>query len=125
MIENERCSLQHCESDQRFEVRWRFWPGRDILAVFLRCAGVVNGGTTDPGRLRQVLLDLIENADKYSPKETPIRLVLRQSTSAVLTRISDRSLHSRRRGLPRCVSWSRDDEIPGSSELMLMWTLPS
>ena len=49
-----------------------------------------------------------------------IRVKLVQSTSAVLTRISDRSLHSRRRGLPRRVSWSRDVGIPGSSELMLM-----
>ena len=30
----------------------------------------------DPGRLRQVLLDLIENADKYSPADRPIRLVM-------------------------------------------------
>ena len=31
----------------------------------------------DPPRLRQVLLDLLENADKYSPADTPIQLVLR------------------------------------------------
>jgi signal transduction histidine kinase len=30
----------------------------------------------DPGRLRQVLLDLIENADKYSPADRPIQLVM-------------------------------------------------
>ena len=30
----------------------------------------------DPSRLRQVLLDLIENADKYSPPGRPIRLEL-------------------------------------------------
>ena len=38
----------------------------------------------DPPRLRQVLLDLIENADKYSPENTPIRLVLRHATDASL-----------------------------------------
>ena len=32
---------------------------------------------SDPARLRQVLLDLIENADKYSPNDRPIRLTLR------------------------------------------------
>ena len=46
----------------------------------------------DPGRLRQVLLDLIENADKYSPKETPIRLVLRRSDSALLIDVIDQGI---------------------------------
>ena len=46
----------------------------------------------DPARLRQVLLDLIENADKYSPKEMPIRLVLRQTASAVLIDVIDQGI---------------------------------
>ncbi len=46
----------------------------------------------DPARLRQVLLDLIENADKYSAQEMPIRLVLRQSASAVLIDVIDQGI---------------------------------
>ena len=46
----------------------------------------------DPARLRQVLLDLIENADKYSPRETPIRLVLRQTASAVSIDVIDQGI---------------------------------
>jgi len=46
----------------------------------------------DPARLRQVLPDLIENADKYSPGETPIRLVLRQTASAVLIDVIDQGI---------------------------------
>ena len=46
----------------------------------------------DQARLRQVLLNLIENADKYSPQETPIRLVLRQSASAVLIDVIDQGI---------------------------------
>lgn len=46
----------------------------------------------DPPRLRQVLLDLIENADKYSPNETPIRLVLRHSSGAALIDVIDQGI---------------------------------
>lgn len=46
----------------------------------------------DPPRLRQVLLDLIENADKYSPGDTAIRLVLRQSASAFLIDVIDQGI---------------------------------
>ena len=46
----------------------------------------------DPPRLRQVLLDLIENADKYSPGETPIRLALRQTATAVLIDVIDQGI---------------------------------
>ena len=46
----------------------------------------------DPPRLRQVLLDLIENADKYSPENTPIRLVLRHSTDASLVDVIDQGI---------------------------------
>ena len=41
----------------------------------LRGVGVL----ADPGRLRQVLLDLIENADKYSAPGRPIRLTMRNA----------------------------------------------
>ena len=46
----------------------------------------------DPPRLRQVLLDLIENADKYSPNESPIRLVLRHSTDTSLIDVIDQGI---------------------------------
>ena len=54
--------------------------GRDALVL------------ADPARLRQVLLDLIENADKYSPEDTPIRLVLRHTTSAALIDVIDQGI---------------------------------
>ena len=46
----------------------------------------------DPPRLRQVLLDLIENANKYSPNQTPIRLVLRQTTDSALIDVIDQGI---------------------------------
>ena len=38
------------------------------------------------------MLDLIENADKYSPENTPIRLVLRHSTDASLVDVIDQGI---------------------------------
>ena len=46
----------------------------------------------DPSRLRQVLLDLIENAAKYSPEAAAIRLVLRQRDGASLIDVMDQGI---------------------------------
>ena len=46
----------------------------------------------DPARLRQVLLDLIENAAKYSPEDATIRLVLRQRDGASLIDVIDQGI---------------------------------
>ena len=46
----------------------------------------------DPARLRQVLLDLIENADKYSPAERPIQLVLSISSDQVCIAVIDQGI---------------------------------
>ena len=46
----------------------------------------------DPARLRQVLLDVIENAAKYSPEDATIRLVLRQRDGASLIDVIDQGI---------------------------------
>ena len=53
----------------------------------------------DPPRLRQVLLDLLENADKYSPADTPIQLVLRVDANGGAIDVIDQGI-----GIP-------DDEL--------------
>ena len=46
----------------------------------------------DSDRLRQVLLDLIENADKYSPNEQPIRLVLQVNAEHASIQVIDQGI---------------------------------
>lgn len=46
----------------------------------------------DAARLRQVLLDLIENANNYSPPEQPIRLVLKLEPMAAVIQVIDRGI---------------------------------
>ena len=46
----------------------------------------------DPPRLRQVLLDLIENADKYSPKQHPVRVVLRREAGGSAIDVIDQGI---------------------------------
>ena len=46
----------------------------------------------DPARLRQVLLDLIENADKYSRAGMPIHLVLRQDSGDMAIDVIDQGI---------------------------------
>ena len=46
----------------------------------------------DPGRLRQVLLDLIENADKYSPPECPVQVVLNSSGTEARIAVIDQGI---------------------------------
>ena len=46
----------------------------------------------DPARLRQVLLDLIENADKYSAPDRPIRLALRSADGMACIDVIDQGI---------------------------------
>ena len=46
----------------------------------------------DASRLQQVLLDLIENADNYSPPQRPIRLVLRLEQQAAVIDENDQGI---------------------------------
>jgi signal transduction histidine kinase len=55
------------------------WPSGDGQRQILAC----------PDQLKQVLLNLIENADKYSPKDSPIEVVLLHSLAGSTIKIRD------------------------------------
>ena len=46
----------------------------------------------DPAKLQQVLLDLIENANKYSPEGTPIKIVLREEAEGPAIDVIDQGI---------------------------------
>ena len=46
----------------------------------------------DASRLQQVLLDLIENADNYSPPQRPIRLLLRLEQQAAVIDVIEQGI---------------------------------
>ena len=48
--------------------------------------------SADGARLRQALLDLIENADKYSPNQRPIRVVLQVDAEQALIQVIDEGI---------------------------------
>ncbi len=46
----------------------------------------------DPAKFQQVLLDLIENANKYSPEGTPINIVLREEAEGPAIDVIDQGI---------------------------------
>ena len=56
---------------------------------------------TDGPRLRQVLLNLVENAHKYSPTDSPIRISLRSTNDQIELGVHDRGIGIPAQELPR------------------------
>ena len=55
----------------------------------------------DPDRLRQVLLDLIENAHKYSPDGTPVTVRLAQAEAMAVVEVVDQGIGIPPEDLPK------------------------
>ena len=54
----------------------------------------------DSDRLKQVVLNLIENSDKYSPRDSPITITLQQLAGAVLIRVCDQGVGVPKEDIP-------------------------
>ena len=55
----------------------------------------------DQDRLRQVLLDLIENAHKYSPEGRPVTVTLRREDDAAVVEVEDQGIGIPEKDLPK------------------------
>jgi signal transduction histidine kinase len=55
----------------------------------------------DPDRLRQVLLDLIENAHKYSPAKSPVTVRLSQAKTIIMVDVEDQGIGIPEEDLPK------------------------
>ena len=62
------------------------------LTLELPAEGSSTTALGDATRLRQVLLNLIENAHKYSPPEQPIQLRLRSDINSLVLEVEDRGI---------------------------------
>jgi signal transduction histidine kinase len=63
-------------------------------------AGKPINANADSDRLKQVVLNLIENSDKYSPRDSPITITLQQLAGAVLIRVCDQGVGVPKEDIP-------------------------
>jgi signal transduction histidine kinase len=64
----------------------------DTVELELDVAERVSGVAADPGQLHQVLVNLVDNAIKYSPEGGPVCLSIANGDGAVRFAVSDRGL---------------------------------
>jgi PAS domain S-box-containing protein len=64
----------------------------ETIALELEVADGVPGVVADPGQLRQVLVNLVDNAIKYSPEGGPVALAISNGSGAVRFAVRDSGL---------------------------------
>ena len=92
-IEAHRLSLEKQRVDVSSLVREVVDRLRHVLAphrVRVEVKGVLPPVLADPGRIEQVLTNLLTNAAKYSPAETPIRVSVQSRPTEVMVSVTDR-----------------------------------
>jgi len=88
-------SLNYVEFIKKLILEYKIFAQKKHIAIEFRYADFNHSFTFDKTRIEQVLMNLVNNAIKFSPKDTAVTILVEKSGDFVKTSITDQG-----RGIP-------------------------